>query len=58
MKAPKLQAGDGIRIISPSNSLGIIAPEQIEAYARVLESYWKQSSVSRRSCCIFRLWLT
>lgn len=39
MKAPKLQAGDGIRIISPSNSLGIIAPEQIEASTRLLESY-------------------
>lgn len=38
MKAPKLQAGDEIRIISPSNSLGIIAPEQIEASTRLLES--------------------
>ncbi|AIQ53063.1 S66 peptidase family protein [Paenibacillus sp. FSL R7-0331] len=39
MKAPKLQAGDEIRIISPSNSLGIIAPEQIEASLRLLEGY-------------------
>ncbi|MNC14537.1 Microcin C7 self-immunity protein MccF [compost metagenome] len=37
MKAAKLQAGDEIRIISPSNSLGIIAPEQIEASKGLLE---------------------
>ncbi|AIQ47587.1 peptidase S66 [Paenibacillus sp. FSL R7-0273] len=39
MKAPKLQAGDEIRIISPSNSLGIIAPEQIAASTKLLEGY-------------------
>lgn len=37
MKAPKLQAGDEIRIISPSNSLGIIAPDQIKASKQLLE---------------------
>ncbi|WP_054940868.1 S66 family peptidase [Paenibacillus ihuae] len=37
MKAAKLKAGDEIRIISPSNSLGIIAPEQIEASKGLLE---------------------
>ncbi|QSF47798.1 S66 family peptidase [Paenibacillus tianjinensis] len=37
MKAAKLKAGDEIRIISPSNSLGIIAPEQIEASKGLLQ---------------------
>lgn len=37
MKAAKLQAGDEIRIISPSNSLGMIASEQIEASKKLLE---------------------
>lgn len=37
MQAAKLRAGDEIRIISPANSLGIIAGDQIEYAKRLLE---------------------
>lgn len=37
MQAPKLKAGDEIRIISPANSLGIIAGDQISYAKKLLE---------------------
>lgn len=39
MKPAKLQAGDEIRIISPSMSLGVIAEEQIVAATKKLEAF-------------------
>ncbi|WP_342435722.1 S66 peptidase family protein [Paenibacillus sp. FSL L8-0436] len=49
MKPAKLQAGDEIRIISPSMSLGVIAEEQIVAATKKLEAFGFTVSFSKHA---------